>query len=330
MGTAESGSTVEVFEDGALTRHRRRGRGQLVTAVQRRDERHPCLHGGRPRLCRQHFSAVARPHAARRILGPHWEGAESAPSQLSSARPVKGLVDGDGRVPGQGGSRRFSWLADGRHRGRSRLGERWSWALHAHADDVARRRKERRSDRTAVDPCPGFALRHRSEALGLGARGWQVTAVDFSATALAHARPAGPCASSATARWRRCRARVADVRIASRRLTSRRLLALASCGDGAATVRVLFVESRRIRSAYRVRPQAGSVVGGRVRSSVPPATPQWLERRTNVLDGGDRFGDRWERKWTQLRATQTARQSRIRPRRNLISRVVVPAVAAGS
>ena len=59
---------------------------------------------------------------------------------------------------------------------------------------------ERRSDRTAVDPCPGFALRHRSEALGLGARGWQVTAVDFSATALAHARPAGPCASSATAR----------------------------------------------------------------------------------------------------------------------------------
>jgi SAM-dependent methyltransferase len=69
---------------------------------------------------------------------------------------------------------------------------RWSQALGTHADAVARRPPNAHLLAEAADLRPGLALDagagHGAESLWLAARGWRVTAVDFSRTALAHAR----------------------------------------------------------------------------------------------------------------------------------------------
>jgi 2-polyprenyl-3-methyl-5-hydroxy-6-metoxy-1,4-benzoquinol methylase len=70
--------------------------------------------------------------------------------------------------------------------------ERWSQALHEHGDRVARRPPNAHLIAEVGDLRPGRALDagcgHGSDALWLAARGWRVTAVDFSAKALQHAR----------------------------------------------------------------------------------------------------------------------------------------------
>ena len=61
-----------------------------------------------------------------------------------------------------------------------------------HADQVAQRPPNGHLSAAVGNLRPGLALDagcgHGSDTLWLAARGWQVTAVDFSATALAHAR----------------------------------------------------------------------------------------------------------------------------------------------
>jgi SAM-dependent methyltransferase len=70
--------------------------------------------------------------------------------------------------------------------------ERWSQVLREHADRVADRPPNAHLSAEVGQLHPGFALDagcgHGAHALWLASRGWQVTAVDFSATALAHAR----------------------------------------------------------------------------------------------------------------------------------------------
>jgi SAM-dependent methyltransferase len=70
--------------------------------------------------------------------------------------------------------------------------ERWSQALREHGDRVARRPPNRHLTAEVPDLRPGRALDagcgHGAEAIWLASRGWQVTAVDFAATALAYAR----------------------------------------------------------------------------------------------------------------------------------------------
>ena len=70
--------------------------------------------------------------------------------------------------------------------------ERWSQALREHGDAVAKHPPNARLTDVAADLAPGRALDagcgHGSETLWLAARGWRVTAVDFAASALAHAR----------------------------------------------------------------------------------------------------------------------------------------------
>ena len=70
--------------------------------------------------------------------------------------------------------------------------ERWSQVLRQHADQVAHRPPNAHLIAEVENLRPGLALDagcgHGSDALWLATRGWQVTAVDFSATALAHAR----------------------------------------------------------------------------------------------------------------------------------------------
>ena len=70
--------------------------------------------------------------------------------------------------------------------------ERWSQVLREHADQVAHRAPNAHLRTEVGNLRPGSALDagcgHGSDTLWLAARGWQVTAVDFSATALAHAR----------------------------------------------------------------------------------------------------------------------------------------------
>lgn len=69
---------------------------------------------------------------------------------------------------------------------------RWSEALREHGDRVAQRPPNAHLTAEVGDLRPGRALDagcgHGSDTLWLAARGWQVTAVDFAATALAHAR----------------------------------------------------------------------------------------------------------------------------------------------
>jgi 2-polyprenyl-3-methyl-5-hydroxy-6-metoxy-1,4-benzoquinol methylase len=73
--------------------------------------------------------------------------------------------------------------------------ERWSQALREHGDSIAQRPPNAHLTAEVGDLRPGRALDagcgHGSDALWLAARGWQVTAVDFSPTALAHARSTG-------------------------------------------------------------------------------------------------------------------------------------------
>ena len=70
--------------------------------------------------------------------------------------------------------------------------ERWSQVLRDHRDQVARRPPNEWLVTELANLSPGFALDagcgHGAEALWLAARGWRVTAVDLSATALALAR----------------------------------------------------------------------------------------------------------------------------------------------
>src|SRR4030088_480122 len=70
--------------------------------------------------------------------------------------------------------------------------QRWSQALRAHGDRVAQRPPNAHLTAEIGDLRPGRALDagcgHGADTLWLAARGWQVTAVDFSATALTHAR----------------------------------------------------------------------------------------------------------------------------------------------
>ena len=69
---------------------------------------------------------------------------------------------------------------------------RWSEALRDHGERAAGRPPSTHLTAAVADLHPGRALDagcgHGSEALWLAARGWRVTAVDFSATALAFAR----------------------------------------------------------------------------------------------------------------------------------------------
>lgn len=70
--------------------------------------------------------------------------------------------------------------------------ERWSQALREHGDRLAERLPNAQLTAEVGDLRPARALDagcgHGADALWLAARGWQVTAVDFAATALAHAR----------------------------------------------------------------------------------------------------------------------------------------------
>jgi SAM-dependent methyltransferase len=75
---------------------------------------------------------------------------------------------------------------------RSSWEERWAQALREHGDRLAQRPPNAHLLAEVGGLPPGRALDagcgHGSDALWLAARGWQVTAVDFAATALAHAR----------------------------------------------------------------------------------------------------------------------------------------------
>ncbi len=70
--------------------------------------------------------------------------------------------------------------------------ERWSEVLRDHKDRVAQRPPNAHLTAEVGDLPPGRALDagcgHGSDTLWLAAHGWQVTAVDFAATALAYAR----------------------------------------------------------------------------------------------------------------------------------------------
>jgi SAM-dependent methyltransferase len=71
---------------------------------------------------------------------------------------------------------------------------RWARALHTHADTLASRPPNAHLVAEIADLPPGLALDagagHGAEAMWLAARGWRVTAVDFSVTVLEHARSA--------------------------------------------------------------------------------------------------------------------------------------------
>ena len=69
---------------------------------------------------------------------------------------------------------------------------RWTQALREHGDQISQRPPNAHLTSELGDLRPGRALDagcgHGSDTLWLAARGWRVTAVDFAATALAHAR----------------------------------------------------------------------------------------------------------------------------------------------
>lgn len=78
--------------------------------------------------------------------------------------------------------------------------ERWAQALRQHAETVAFRPPNAHLIAALEDLRPGTALDagcgHGADTLWLAARGWQVTAVDFSQTALAHARSTAEAAGT--------------------------------------------------------------------------------------------------------------------------------------
>ena len=81
--------------------------------------------------------------------------------------------------------------------------QRWSRALREHGDRVAQRPPNAWLTEVAGGLSPARALDagcgHGAETLWLAARGWRVTAVDFAATALAHARSAAEATGTAVA-----------------------------------------------------------------------------------------------------------------------------------
>jgi SAM-dependent methyltransferase len=81
---------------------------------------------------------------------------------------------------------------------------RWSDVLREHAAQIADRPPSAYLTTSAGGLVPGRALDagcgHGSEALWLAAREWQVTAVDFSATVLAHGRTVAATLGPDTAR----------------------------------------------------------------------------------------------------------------------------------
>lgn len=84
--------------------------------------------------------------------------------------------------------------------GRESWERRWTQVLREHPEQVAARPPNAHLQAEVADLPPGLALDagcgHGAEALWLAARGWNVTAVDFSVAALEHgratARAAGP------------------------------------------------------------------------------------------------------------------------------------------
>src|SRR5438445_8070651 len=76
----------------------------------------------------------------------------------------------------------------------------WARTLRERADGVARRPPNAHLTDEASGLQPGRALDagcgHGSDTLWLAAHGWQVTAVDFSASALAHARSTAEAAGA--------------------------------------------------------------------------------------------------------------------------------------
>jgi SAM-dependent methyltransferase len=78
--------------------------------------------------------------------------------------------------------------------------ERWAQALRQHARTGAHHPPNAHLIAELDDLPPGIALDagcgHGSNTLWLAARGWQVTAVDFSETALAHARSTAEAAGA--------------------------------------------------------------------------------------------------------------------------------------
>jgi SAM-dependent methyltransferase len=78
--------------------------------------------------------------------------------------------------------------------------ELWSKTLREHASKVAGRPPNAHLAGELGGLAPGRALDagcgHGAESLWLAARGWQVTAVDFSASALAHARSTAEAAGA--------------------------------------------------------------------------------------------------------------------------------------
>jgi SAM-dependent methyltransferase len=78
--------------------------------------------------------------------------------------------------------------------------ELWSHTLREHSGDVARRPPNAHLTAEIEGLSAGLALDagcgHGADALWLAARGWQVTGVDFSAAALAHARATGDAAGA--------------------------------------------------------------------------------------------------------------------------------------
>jgi len=78
--------------------------------------------------------------------------------------------------------------------------ERWAQALQRHAGAGPPRSPNAHLVAELADLSPGLALDagcgHGSDALWLAARGWHVTAVDFSETALAHGRSTAEAAGA--------------------------------------------------------------------------------------------------------------------------------------
>jgi SAM-dependent methyltransferase len=79
----------------------------------------------------------------------------------------------------------------------------WDRTLREHPDRVAQRRPNAHLVTEIAELRPGRALDagcgHGAETLWLAAHGWQVTAVDFSASALAHARSTADALGAAIA-----------------------------------------------------------------------------------------------------------------------------------
>jgi 2-polyprenyl-3-methyl-5-hydroxy-6-metoxy-1,4-benzoquinol methylase len=79
----------------------------------------------------------------------------------------------------------------------------WAKTLREHADKIARRPPNAQLMAEAAGLAPGRALDagcgHGAETLWLAAQGWQVTALDFSAAALAHARAMAEAAGAEVA-----------------------------------------------------------------------------------------------------------------------------------